>query len=376
MTSYVLSSHDGFGLGHVRRNVTIGEAILRRDPTARVTVVTGVPNDVPWLNRRDMRIVRVPSLVKNDDGHYVNATLSFDEAVDQRAERFLDVLEEARPDVLVVDRHPYGTGGELRPGLERCRRTGTATVVGLRDIIDDAPSVRAELSSDRWEGAAGLYDHAVVYGAQHVCDHESEYGLPIRPTYAGWVVDRSPLARAGAADPRLLVIAAGGGADGARVRDVGVALVERNPDWHAVMVAGPAADTSARRLGHDRLHVVGTVDGCTALLHRAGASVQMAGYNTTVEALAAGVRPMLLPRRAPRREQAIRATRLAALGLADVIDEGAEPAELSWLLAQPRRVSQAAVRLAGIELDGADRMAVLLANLAGVRRPANLAVAR
>ena len=64
----------------------------------------------------------------------------------------------------------------------------------------------------------------------------------------------------------------------------------------------------------------------------------MAGYNTTVEALAAGVRPLLVPRRSPRREQAIRATRLASLGLADIVDEDATVDEVSWLLRRPRRL--------------------------------------
>jgi predicted glycosyltransferase len=367
MASYVLSSHDGFGLGHVRRNISIAEAILRRDPSADVTVVTGVPNDLPWLNRRDMRVVRVPSMVKNDDGRYLNETLSFEQAVARRADIFLDVIEQHRPDVVVADRHPYGTAGELRPGLERCRELGIATVLGLRDILDDAPSVWAELASDRWSGAATMYDHTVVYGARHVCDHEAEYGLPMRAMYTGWVLDEPAAVTAPIVDERLLVIAAGGGADGAQVRQLGVELIRTNPGWRGVMVAGPAAAAATQALGQHRMHVVGTIDSCRSLFARAGASVQMAGYNTTLEALAAGVRPMLLPRRAPRREQAIRATRLAALGLADVVDEGAETAELSWLLEQPRRLSPATLRMAGIELDGADRTAALVGNLAAAR---------
>jgi predicted glycosyltransferase len=376
MASYVLSSHDGFGLGHVRRNISIAEAILRRDPSADVTVVTGVPNDLPWLNRRDLRVVRVPSMVKNDHGRYVNETLSFEQAVARRADIFLDVIEQHRPDVVVADRHPYGTAGELRPGLERCRELGIATVLGLRDILDDAPSVWAELASDRWSGAATMYDHTVVYGARHVCDHEAEYGLPMRAVYTGWVLDEPAAATAPIVDERLLVIAAGGGADGAQVRQLGVELIRTNPGWRGVMVAGPAAAAATQALGQHRMHVVGTIDSCRSLFARAGASVQMAGYNTTLEALAAGVRPMLLPRRMPRREQAIRATRLAALGLADVVDEGAETAELSWLLDQPRRLSPATLRMAGIELDGADRTAALVGNLAGVRSSRNMAAAR
>jgi predicted glycosyltransferase len=89
----------------------------------------------------------------------------------------------------------------------------------------------------------------------------------------------------------------------------------------------------------------------------------MAGYNSTLEALAAGQRPILVPRRSPRREQAIRAWRLAALGLADVVDEGAAAAEVDWLLGRWRLLEPGAVAAAGIDLDGARRAAARLGEL-------------
>ncbi len=293
----------------------------------------------------------------------------------RRAEVFFDVVETVRPDVLVVDRHPYGTAGELRPGLDRCRELGGATVLGLRDILDDAPSVRTELASEHWDDAAEYFDRTIVYGAQHVCDHEAEYGLPMKPLYVGWVMEHPGLAPAPDVDDHLLVVAAGGGADGAAVRRVGTELIRANRSWRGVTVAGPAAAEVARTCGQRRMTVVGTVDSCRSLLGSAGACVQMAGYNTTMEALASGLRPMLVPRRAPRREQAIRASRLASLGLADLVDEAADPTELSWLLRRPRRVSAQALDEAGIDLRGAERTAKMLTGLAGrIDRPA-LAVA-
>ena len=232
MPSYVFTSHDGFGLGHVRRNVSLAEAVLRTDPHADITVVTGVATDLPWLRRRDLRIVRVPSLVKDDDGAYRNDRMSPAEVAERRAEVFRRVIDTVCPDVVVVDRHPFGTLGELRPGLERCRQLGTATVLGLRDVLDDAAAVRAELAGDRWHGAADVFDHTLVYGAPHVCDHEAEYGLPMSPEYVGWVNAR-PMQprRQPTVDEHLLVIAAGGGADGADVRRIGADLVRANPDW-------------------------------------------------------------------------------------------------------------------------------------------------
>jgi predicted glycosyltransferase len=95
----------------------------------------------------------------------------------------------------------------------------------------------------------------------------------------------------------------------------------------------------------------------------AGAVVQMAGYNSTYEALAGGIRPILLPRRSPRREQAIRASRLAALGLADVLDDATTPSELAWLLGQDRSSDADRAARAGVRLDGAERAAELVRRL-------------
>ena len=78
----------------------------------------------------------------------------------------------------------------------------------------------------------------------------------------------------------------------------------------------------------------------------------MAGYNTTFEALAAGIRPVLVPRRNPRREQAIRASRLTALGVADIVDEGVPVEEVDWLLAP---IPAASGRGAGSGRDPAGR---------------------
>jgi hypothetical protein len=39
---YLFYSHDGFGLGHARRNNIIARALVDADPSASVTLVTGV----------------------------------------------------------------------------------------------------------------------------------------------------------------------------------------------------------------------------------------------------------------------------------------------------------------------------------------------
>ena len=115
MSSYLLFSHDGFGLGHVRRNTLLARAILAVEPDAVVQVATGIAVEPAWLDDPRIGVLRLPPLVKAADGSYRNAGMSFDDAIATRAALLTRAIETADPDVIVVDRHPYGTGGELRP---------------------------------------------------------------------------------------------------------------------------------------------------------------------------------------------------------------------------------------------------------------------
>ena len=57
-------------------------------------------------------------------------------------------------------------------------------------------------------------------------------------------------------------------------------------------------------------------------------------------------------------------SRLASLGLADVVDESASPDEVAWLLDQPRLLPDGACERAGISLDGANFAARMLTSRA------------
>jgi predicted glycosyltransferase len=354
---FVLCSHDGFGLGHVRRNGLIARQLLA-EPDTEVVMVTGSSVGVPWFQHRRLSVVSVPSMTKDSAGMYRHSTMSFEEALRERARLLTDVVHSFRPTALVIDRHPYGIGGEWRPGIELARSLGARIVVGLRDILDDPAVVRSEMEGDGWSQVAELFDDAFVYGAPSICDHRLEYGLPIRPTYLGWVTDPAPVVRR---DPNLVVVTAGGGADGESLLRLALATAGLREDRQFIIVAGPYADHLPRSVDRSgRVSVVRSVPGCAEVFATAGFVVQMAGYNSTFEALSAGIRPILLPRRAPRREQAIRATRLASLGLADVLDDASTPSELAWLLDRPRGFASSVLQEAGIHMGGASLSAAAL----------------
>jgi predicted glycosyltransferase len=369
VTRYLFYSHDGYGLGHVRRNSLIAQAVLETDPTAHVTLVTGLGVRPRWLQETArVHVHRVPPMLKSTDGSYRHEKLSFEDAVRERERIFARLVEDQRPDVVVVDRHPYGTAGELRTGLHIARSNGSALVLGLRDVLDEPSVVRQELAGLGWVDVENVYDDILVYGRQHFVDHAAEYGLHLPVTYCGWVVERAPQM---VAERDLLVVAAGGGGDGAAVFELGARLIGHCDGLRGLFAPGPYADADAvRRLGElapGRARIVNHVDACGGWFSRAEAILCMSGYNSTLEALAAGRRPLLLPRRTPRREQAIRAERLEELGLADVVEADADVEEVAALLRRPRLLGTDALATGGIDLDGAHTAARRLQSLASPR---------
>ncbi len=102
-------------------------------------------------------------------------------------------------------------------------------------------------------------------------------------------------------------------------------LAALRADWDAVLVSGPQADKSdcdtlQAMAGRNRLRVHGFVRDLSAWFPSVDALVTMGGYNTLVEALAAGTPTVCVPRVKPRQEQLIRARAFARLGLVRVID--------------------------------------------------------
>ena len=123
---YLFFSHDGFGLGHVRRNTLVARALLAREPGAETTIVTGLAVRPSWAGLGSMRVVHIPPLLKDSSGSYRTTEATFSEVLERRARTFEEVVADFSPDVVVVDRHPYGVAGELRSGLDRAARRGAA----------------------------------------------------------------------------------------------------------------------------------------------------------------------------------------------------------------------------------------------------------
>ena len=103
---------------------------------------TGLPPNVDTL--------KLPGLRKLANGQYCSRRLDIPKAQMRRLRSAVlrETVKAFRPDVVLVDKHPLGVGGEMRPALDVAKAAGARIVLGLRDILD-APAVVMK----EWDGS-------------------------------------------------------------------------------------------------------------------------------------------------------------------------------------------------------------------------------
>ncbi len=327
----LLHSHDSYGLGHLRRTLTLAGAFQRHLPGVRVLITTGSPCATHFEPPAGVDLVKLPSVTKDEQGFYVPRTLGggLDDLVFLRRRVLLEVYRAFAPDLVLADHQVLGLEGELTDLLEEARHRGTRTLLGIRDIIDSPEAVAREWGRPAIRRALDeMYDRVVVYGSPQVFDTRAEYPIPPELgrliEFTGYVARPKGVARTRAVPSlrKQVLVTMGGGEDGAERVAAYLDMVERaGVPWDSTIVLGPLLDShEARRLKRrarllPRVTVHQYHSDLPRLLAESDAVVAMAGYNTVAEILRSGKPAVYLPRTFPRQEQAIRATRLEALGL-------------------------------------------------------------
>ena len=147
MQRILLYSPDVVGIGHVRRLVKIATALGRLLPGTAQLLVTGGAT-TRHLERRPpgLDFVRLPSWKRVGPERFEPRDLPVppEELHELRLQLVRRAAAAFRPDLLLVDHNPLGRGGELLPTLAwlRAHRPACRIVLGMRDIFDDADSVR------------------------------------------------------------------------------------------------------------------------------------------------------------------------------------------------------------------------------------------
>jgi predicted glycosyltransferase len=380
-------SHDGYGLGHLRRNLRILNGLRRQRPDLEAVLATGAKSAERLIAPFGMTCVSLPSVVKVANGHYVvdDQAATLEEVMRKRSDVLVDAVRDLRPDLLLVDRYPRGMHDELARalGVYAAERPGAPAVLGLRDILDSPAAIRSEWQAQGHSQAIReTYQMVLCYGDPSVYDPIREYGLAgdvaERIRFTGYLADELLAAdalevrrRYEAADGRLAVCTLGGGRDAAEIAHSFISAIGhlRGHGWSGVLITGPYMATD----DVDRLRAVATgvsvirmVDDIPSYLAAADAVVCMGGYNTTCEVLALAVPAVIIPRIRPRQEQLMRAERLSARDLVrwmhpTNLSPRALAENMDDVAGQPR--AELAARIGGIAHHGVQTSARHLAAL-------------
>jgi predicted glycosyltransferase len=386
---FMLYSHDGLGLGHVRRNLAIAAALTDAAPEVSVLLVTGCTELGAHGLAPNVEVITVPGLRKLGNGHYSARRLALS-GRDIRALRATQIEAAVRcfrPDVMLVDKHPLGVREELRPALDALLADGGRAALGFRDVLDDPATVLEEWSAHKLvETAADYFERLLVYGDPRVLDFVEEYRLPdslaARGRYCGYVVhpeathslavDSLPGFATRIGRRPTVLATAGGGEDGWNLLEAFVRTA-KDAAWDGVVVTGPQMsaakrDALSRRAAEAGVEFHVWVPDVSSWFLHVDALVCMGGYNTLSEAISCGTPTLCVPRVHPRREQLIRAQSFARLGLLrmfepDRLDPVALRAEVAAQLGADRRGIAQHAR-ATLRFDGAQRAATELLDLA------------
>lgn len=338
----LMYSHDTYGLGHLRRTMAIAEHL--RQHGVNILILTGSPLAGRYETPEGVDFVRIPGMIKKTNEEYLPLSIKINarHALNIRRNIIVATAKAFQPHLFIVDKAPMGLRREVIPTLKWLRRRlpRTRTILGLRDIMDDAVSTSREWREKGvYEVLDQYYSEIWVYGDQALYDPVAEYAIPEtisrKMVFTGYIPRHMPTGQAMArarreerlsAKDRLVVITTGGGGDGYPLMDAYLSMLELGnaPAHKAIFVTGPfmprpEREDVARRAGRLRARFYHFYRRMETLIGLADVVVTMGGYNTTCEILCQGKPSLVVPREVPRLEQRIRAEVLSARGVLEYL---------------------------------------------------------
>ena len=341
MTRILVYSHDTYGLGNIRRMLAIATHLSRSVEDASVLIVSGSPMLQGFRIAPSIDYIKLPSVTRTAREGYATRSLGLDaeDTFDFRANLILAAVADFRPDVLLVDKKPFGVENELEGAIHYAKANlpDTRIVLVLRDILDEPAATMRRWSAGHYTAAIErFYDLVLVLGSRAVFDLCSEYQLPssvcAMTRFCGYVRSamgvrsRDQIRREIGIGPagRLVLVTTGGGQDGLRILKTyaqALPMVHASAELHSLIVTGPELDATARAClenavcGRPDVQVREFTDDMMSYVNAADAVVCMGGYNTICDVASAGKRAVVVPRVRPVEEQWIRADRLAHMGV-------------------------------------------------------------
>src|SRR5207253_6105136 len=90
-TCVMTYSHDGFGLGHLRRNTTIASILAHQVPDSSVLMMIGCPSGAVFRLPTGVDFIKLPSVVKRHTGVWLPLRLRI--GLEKRSEEHTSELQ-------------------------------------------------------------------------------------------------------------------------------------------------------------------------------------------------------------------------------------------------------------------------------------------
>jgi len=339
----LMYSHDTYGLGHIRRTMAIASHLL--GPRINILILTGSPIVGRFTFPEQIDFVRIPGMIKKTNDEYLPLSIKINvqHALDIRKNIITATAKTFQPHLFIVDKEPLGLKKEVLPTLQWLRRCrpDTRAILGLRDIMDDAETIKKDWKEKRvYQHLENLYSEIWIYGIRDFYDPVTEYNISEsisrKMYFTGYIPRKIPgketvrhfKKEIGLKnDQKLVVVTTGGGGDGYKVMDTYLTTLESYTDsesFRSVLITGPFMPKQERRdvfkrgrkLGVRTYHFYRQMEKVFAA---ADVVVSMGGYNTLCEILGQGTVSLVIPRETPRKEQIIRARAFNRQNLVDYI---------------------------------------------------------
>lgn len=338
-------SHDAYGLGNICRMLAICHHLLDTIPNLSILVLSGSPMLHSFRLPTGLDYLKLPCLHRDENGDLSAKYLKLDikQTVKLRCNLIRIAALNFRPDVVLVDKKPYGLQDELKKTIETLRIVAPETkwMLLLRDILDAPAKTISEWHSlDSYRAIERFYHRVLVVGTPEVFDTCAEYQFSpqmlSKSLFCGYIRRQQALKHREllrrelnlAPGERCVLVTAGGGEDGYPLIHAyleGLAMLPADYALKSLVVCGPEmAQTERESLfqmatQHPQVIISEFTDDLMSYIEIADTVVAMGGYNTFCEILSAQKPSIIVPRVKPTEEQVIRTRKMAEMGLLEMI---------------------------------------------------------
>jgi len=376
------------GIGHFHRSLEICKALAARHETV---MILGGP-DVS-LPQSAVRFLQLPGLKMDADFSRLipcreGAVLG--EVKESRREQLSQFFTSFQPDIFLVELFPFGRKAfrfELDPILDGIGSGVFAPCLrlcSLRDILvekKDKEKYETRVLNILDSSFDGLLIHSDPDFIPLASTFERVESIPVPSRYTGFIAPPSGSKTEGEAIRRklglsatdtLVVASIGGGNVGAellRATAEAAALLKETTDIHFHLFTGMYSDRDLpeelRQVKNAQVTIHAFCSNFPDWLEAADLSISMAGYNTCMNLLAAGIPALLYPF-AQNREQRMRITAFSKAAAFTLLEtEDLAPARLAE---QIRENSHRKKRRAPARLNGATTSCQLIENPANWKK--------